>query len=155
MYTSSMLRDGMAVMHKVEPVTPQGQGFLDTSERTPLLKKPSSHHRATRRDSGFDAPEVEEQVSSIEKPSTARLVLVAITSCLSIFLCSPRSTRPSPRLSQRPLSRIRLAVAQAPPPDRHSVPNLKRRRTTCRQETHRHLRTPPQSRRQRPLLRHR
>jgi hypothetical protein len=95
-------RNGMAVMHKVEPVTPQGQGLLVTSERTPLLKKPSSHHRATRRDSGFDAPEEEEQVSIIQKPSTARLMLVAITSCLNIFLCWPRSTRPSPRLSQRP-----------------------------------------------------
>jgi MFS family permease len=92
MYTSSMLRDSMAVMHKVEPVTLEGQGLLAASERTPLLKRPSQYHRLTHKDSGVYAPEEEEHASIIEKPSTARLVLVIGTAWLSIFLGSLDST---------------------------------------------------------------
>jgi MFS family permease len=92
MYTSSMLRDSMAVMHKVEPVTLEGQGLLVASERTPLLKRPSQYHRLTRKDSGVYAPEEEEHASIIEKPSTARLVLVIGTAWLSILLGSLDST---------------------------------------------------------------
>jgi hypothetical protein len=41
-------RDSMAVMHKDEPVTPERQGLLVPSERTPLIKRPSQYHCPTR-----------------------------------------------------------------------------------------------------------
>jgi hypothetical protein len=43
MYTNSMLRDNMAVTHKIEPPVLEGLGLLAPSKRTPLLNKSIQH----------------------------------------------------------------------------------------------------------------
>ena len=90
MYTSSMLRDSMAVTHKIEPVTLEGRGLLVRCERTPLLKPPAPRQNRTSKD--CEQPFGEEQATAIEEISSSRLVLVMGTVWLSIFLASLDST---------------------------------------------------------------
>ena len=90
MYTSSMLRDSMAVTHKIEPVTLEGRGLLVRCERTPLLKPPAPRQSRTSKD--CEQPFGEEEATAIEGISSSRLVLIMGTVWLSIFLASLDST---------------------------------------------------------------
>jgi MFS family permease len=93
MYTSSMLRDSMAVMQKFEPVTLEGRGLLVTcDERTPLLKRPDQHAHPTRKNSRSEPSEEEGHAAIVEVPSTARLVLILGTAWLGIVLAALDST---------------------------------------------------------------
>jgi MFS family permease len=92
MYTSSMLRDNMAVIHKIEPPILEGRGLLEEpSERTPLLKKPIQHQHLVADDSCEEAQK-EEDFSIIEEPSLARLVPIMCTAWLGVFLGALDST---------------------------------------------------------------
>jgi MFS family permease len=95
MYTNSMLRDNMAVTHKIEPPVLEGLGLLAPSERTPLLNKPIQHEHPIVDDSKScdeAAQREEEDIFVIEEPSTGKLVLIMGTAWLGILLGALDST---------------------------------------------------------------
>jgi MFS family permease len=93
MYTNSMLRDNMAVTHKIEPPVLEGLGLLAPSKRTPLLNKSIQHEHPIVDDSkSCDEAQREEEDIVVEEPSTGRLVLIMGTAWLGILLGALDST---------------------------------------------------------------